>query len=311
MALCQQLGIRSFELNGNELALVTPAVLADAAQVIAEQRASVPERLREAFEREQQHISMDAHRFLRKYNRNVASRIRGYLALGDRCEFAYPWPVVAILGICQVLTGLSKARTYGVLGQLASRISFRAFERFSDATADVLRRTNRGIFGDSAPTVVYALRCAELRADGQRELCDALLSGPLPCIMDEESRALASRLVDALSLADPTERFAALGALTLDHFAREQQIFSYHLGPARPAPRRSGLLSRLGAITSVPAPVVASGRVEFRPYPLPDGFDMRDHDARVREFGRAFVQPVVSTQSDYAAATAYVRERFQ
>ena len=311
MALSEQLCVHSFELSGDELALVTPAVIERAALALSEKLETVPAALRARFEHEQQNISMDAHRFLKKHNRSVGGRIRGYLALGNRCEFEYPWPVVAILGICQVLTGLSKARTYGLLGQVASRFRFRAFERFSDTMADVLRRTNRGIFSDSVPTVLYALRCAELGRTGDTELSAALLRGPLPCIMDEESRSIAVRLVDCLATSDPGERFDRLAALTLEHFGREQRIFSYHLGPSRPRRRAGGPLSRLGAVTEVPAPVVTAGRVEFRPYCLPPGFDMRDHDARVREFGAAFVSSVVRDVDCYRAATEYVKARFQ
>ena len=39
----------------------------------------------------------EAHRWLRRHNGNVHSRIAGYLALGRKLDFVYPWPVVAVL----------------------------------------------------------------------------------------------------------------------------------------------------------------------------------------------------------------------
>jgi hypothetical protein len=68
-------------------------------------------------------------------------------------------------------------------------------------------------------------------------------------------------------------------------------------------------------LREVPAPAVVRDRrggpqVVFRPHALPAGFDMRDHDARVRELGRAFVEPVTGTVADYRAAVEYVVRRF-
>jgi hypothetical protein len=139
-----------------------------------------------------------------------------------------------------------------------------------------------------------------------------LLSGPLPITFDEESRALAGALCDGLGLPEPA-RFHMLSALTLRHFSREQAIFSYHLG-ARGGGKRSRLVDRLTRLRSVPAPVIVRrgrGRtVEFRPFALPAGFDMRDHDARVEAFGRAFVTSVTLEPEDYRAAVELVEQRF-
>ncbi|HUS66840.1 MAG TPA: hypothetical protein VMZ28_20020 [Kofleriaceae bacterium] len=302
----------SFQLMGEELALLTGRDLCDAAARY--ERAldtTVPAALRERYEAEQRAFAGEAHDWLRRYNRSVHTRVGGYLALGFRMRFAYPWPVVAILGICQVLEGLARSHLYGLLGAAAGRLRYRTLESLAEAADDVLRRTNRGIFADSVPTVLYALRAEELVRRGD-PLGRALLDGPLPLIFDEESRAIARLLVAGLSEPEPSRRFAALSELTLRHFGREQAIFSHHIGAPRegaPAPV-TGWAQRMTALREVPAPVVSRGKIAFRPYRLPDDFDMRDHAARVRELGRAFVAPVVRNLADYRASVTYVVDRF-
>jgi hypothetical protein len=243
----------------------------------------------------------------------VHTRISGYLELGRRCDFRYPWPVVAILCICQVLTGISRNRLYGLVGRAAGRAGFHLLEEMVEGTEDVLRRTNRGIFADSVPTVLWALRAHRLAEAGRGELAEALLDGPLPPLMDAESRALAGALARGLTEPDAAARFAGLSKLTLRHFAREQAIFSYHMG--RKSPREAALVTRLSSVKEVPAPVIARGllgarRVAFRAYAMPPGFDMRDHDARVREFGRAFVTSITQDPDDYRTAAEWVIARF-
>jgi hypothetical protein len=313
-------GAGSFRLAGEDLALLPAARLVGAAAAYqAELRASVPAALQARFEDEQQRLLRTAHGWLRRYNRSLHGRVAGYLALGRLCRFEYPWPVVAVLGICQVLSGLSRNRLYGLLGPVAERVGVKDLWRAVEATEDILRRTNRGIFADSTPTVLLALRCHDLRTAGEREVAEALLAGPLPPIMDGECRTLARGLFEALALPDGRARFIALAALTLRHFDREQAIFTYQLGPApRPPPRPSptaALLRRLFALRSVPAPVVertllGGRRVVFRPFALPRGFDIYDHAARVEAFGRAFVGSVTADLEDYRAAVRYVVERF-
>lgn len=302
----------SFQLMGEELALLTGRDLCDAAERYArELEVAVPPALRERYETEQRAFAGEAHTWLRKYNRSVHTRVAGYLALGFRARFAYPWPVVAIVGICQVLEGLARSHLYGLLGAAAGRLRYRTLESLAEAADDVLRRTNRGIFADSVPTVLYALRAEELIRRGD-PLGRALLDGPLPLIFDEESRAIARALVAGLGETDGGRRFAALSELTLRHFGREQAIFSHHMGAARdqaPAPV-SGWAQRMTGLREVPAPVVIRGRLEFRRFRLPDDFDMRDHAARVRELSRAFVAPVVRNVADYRASVAYVVDRF-
>lgn len=307
---------QSFELMGEGLALLRGAHLRRAADAYAADMERVPERLRPAFEREQERVLSEAHHWLRRYNRSVHTRLRGYLELGRRCGFAYPWPVVAMLGICQVQSGLARSHAYALLGIAARRLRYRLLEELAEGIGDVLRRTNRGIFADSVPTVLYALHCTALRRQGDGELADALLTGPLPPVMDEECRALARELDRLLGGVNGPPRFQALAELTRRHFSREQEIFSHHIGvrPDRsPRPVR-GLVRRLTGLTEVPAPEVvrsAGGRrLVFRPYRLPPGFDIRDHAARVTEFRRAFVESVTGSEEDYQAAVDYVERRF-
>lgn len=306
----------SFQLMGEELTLVTGRELALAGERYASELAALPATLRARFEDEQRSLADEAHSWLRKYNRSVHTRLAGYLAIGFRMRFAYPWPVVAALGICQVMEGMARSRFYGLIGAVAGRLRYGALEAAAEAADDVLRRTNRGIFADSVPTVLYALRAAELDRSGD-PLGRALLDGPLPPLMDEESREVARGIASGLAEPDPARRFAALGALTARHFDREQAVFTHHLGEARAGcarPRPTGLALRMTALRAVPAPAVVAtwrGRsVRFRPYALPANFDLRDHAMRVREFGRAFVTPVTRDLADYRAAVAYVVAHF-
>src|SRR5262249_35946917 len=177
------------ELMGEDLAVIGGADLAAAGAEYEREIARLPPALRPRFVEEQQKLAHEAHAFLRKYNRSVMTRLDGYLAIGRRCDFEYPWPVVAMLGICQVLTGLVRNRVYGLLGRTVGQLGFRVLEQLAEGTEDVLRRTNRGIFADSTPTVLLGMSAHALRTRGERELADALLSGPLPPLMDDESRA--------------------------------------------------------------------------------------------------------------------------
>src|SRR4051794_10478568 len=96
----------SFQLMGEDLAILPGARLRAAADAYEAGLQRLPAALRAPFERAQQDWLGEAHGFLRRYNRSLDTRLRGYLALGRRLGFAYPWPVVAMLGICQVMTGL-------------------------------------------------------------------------------------------------------------------------------------------------------------------------------------------------------------
>lgn len=309
---------QSFQLLGEDLVALSGAELAAAAAAYSTELARVPAALRARFETEQRHLQREAHAWLRLHNRSLHGRIAGYVALGRRCGWAYPWPVVAILGICQVIGGLGRNRLLGLVGETASRLGLRRLEAIIDGSDDVLRRTNRGIFADSVPTVLYGLRVHELRRTGDAALGDALLSGPAPPLMDDESRAIAAALADGLAIADPAARFRVLADLTLVHFAREQRIFTYHLLGGRrrpPTPPRSPLARRLVSPRAVFAPRVTrsvwGARLTFARFPLPHGFDLRDHDARVQAFGRAFVRSVTGSPEDYEVARAYVERRFR
>jgi hypothetical protein len=303
---------RSFQLLGEDLALVDGALLREASARYESELATVPAPLREARERELSEAMREAHGWLRRYNRALPARIQGYLALGDRVGFEYPWPVVAVIGLCAVIDGRSRWRAFGLIGDALARIGSLALSDFANALDDVLLRTNRGIFADSVPTVLLSLRAHDLRRRGDVDLASALLSGPLPPIMDDESRAICRALYDALGVDDGPTRFARLAAVTAQHFAREQAIFTYQMGPRRKA--RGGFLAAAARVRSVQAPRVVAGRrgleVTFLPYVLPPGFEMEDHDARIEHFGRAFVHSITSSIPEYLAAVRYVTKRF-
>ena len=299
----------SFQLAGEDLLAVTGPELARAAGAWEQGLARVPADVRPRFVAAHERFHDEAHAFVRKYNRSVHTRVAGYVELARGVDFAYPWPVVAILGIEQVRSGIRQNRVYGLVGGALERV-WRPLAQMTELTEDVLRRTNRGIFADSAPTVLLALAAHRARAAGDPALADALLAGPLPAFMDEECGELARALAAGLAIADAGVRFATLAARTLRHFEREQAIFTYHMGGARRGARRGGVIGRLTAVRDVPAPAIEHGRLVHRGYTLPPDFDMRDHDARVREFSRAFVTSVTGSRADYEIAADYVRRRY-
>lgn len=308
----------SFQLMGEDLGRLTGPDLAEAGEAYRAALAErVPAELRDAFEVEQADLARLAHRWLRRYNRNLFGRVAGYLALARLVRLEYPWPIVAILGIGQVQQGLFRMRAYGLAGRAAARFGLAFLEKATDGIDDVLRRTNRGIFADSVPTVLYALRCHDLRRSGRDALASALLDGPLLPAMDDESRALARALVEAFALADPAARFRRLADLTLRHFGREQAIFTHHMGGNRRAPGRPDrrrLTRWLTEPRRLPAPAIvgrgARRHLAYRPFALPRDFDMRDHETRVAVFGEAFVTSVMSELDDYGLAAAYAFEHF-
>jgi hypothetical protein len=309
-------GAASFQLMGEDMVLVTGARLRAAAERYEAELASVPKELREGFEAEQAAFAREAHDWLKRYNRSLHGRVHGYVELGRRLDFEYPWPVVALLGLTRVIGGLQRNHVYGVLGETVARVplpGLDALARGIDRVDDLLRRTNRGIFADSVPTVLFALRAHALRRAGDEALARALLDGPLPLLFDEENRRLARALYEGLAIPDAALRFAHLSALTIEHFGREQAIFSHHMGAAKNG-GGSKLMARLSRMRSVPAPVIERGRggarVVFRDFALPEGFDLRDHQARVEAFGRAFVLSVTGSREDYETATQYVERRF-
>lgn len=312
-------GACSFQLMGDDLALLTgPDLRAAGAAYDDHLERAVPSSLRPAFEAEQRALVREAHALLRRHNHCLHARIAGYVELGRRCSFEYPWPAVAVLGICTVLDGMARTRVYGLLGRVAARLGVPHVERASERIDDALRRTNRGIFADSVPLTLMALRCHTLRREGRGELAQALLEGPLPPLMDEECRALSRRLADALGVDDGARRFEVLAGLTLEHFRREQAVFTHHLGAPRsgvPRPYATWLDAAVGNPRAVRAPRVERGllggrRIAFRNHPLPRGFDVRAHASRVAEFGRAFVRSVTGSRDDYQAAVDHVLARF-
>lgn len=293
----------SFQLMGEDLQALTVEDLRAAAEA---QEAAIPEDLRADLMAEEAKLAAEAHRWLTKYNRSLYGRIAGYVALGKRAEHRYPWPVVAVLGIVQVIGGMDRARVYGLAGRVASRFGFGQLERLGDGSEDVLRRTNRGIFADSVPTVLRALRAKTLRDEGRDDIAEALIEGSGAVLWDAESRVLCRAIADGLGISDEQKRFRALADTTLRHFAREQAIFTHHIA-ARSKHRK------LPQTKSIPAPVIEHGKrakLVYKPFALPTGFDMRDHATRVDAFGRAFVSSVTQTLADYRVALAWVEREF-
>lgn len=310
-ALRGRLGPRagSFRLMGEDLALVGVAELRAALAASDAALARLAPAARDELLTEEHALAAEAHEWLTRHSRSVNARVIGYLELGKRCDFAYPWPVVAILGIQQVITAMHQNRIYGLAGRAAARLGWGKYERLADRSEDVLRRTNRGIFADSVPTVLRVLRADALRRAGKVAVADALVDGIAAPLWDDELRALARTIADGLAIADAGARFTALAAATLQHFGREQAIFTHHMGVLRDPPPGE----KRPAMREVLAPAIERGRggkrLVFRPYRLPPGFDMRDHDARVRELGQAFVASVTRDPDDYRVATAWVVDR--
>lgn len=308
----------SFQLMGEDLSLVSGRALLEAAAAYQRGLDELPAALRERFVCEQESLYGEVHAFLRTHNRSIHTRLRGYLTLGRRLGFEYPWPVVAMLGICQVLEGITLNRRFAFLAPALRRLGSRTLDELVENTEDVLRRTNRGIFADSVPTVLTAVRVRELRMRGEHDVADALLDGPLPPLMDEENRVIARLLARGLEIPTARERFDVLSALTLRHFDREQAIFTHHMNARRDQPPRRngrGLLRSALSLRAVMAPTIErhgpdDRRVVFARYELPRDFDMRDHATRVEVFADAFVKSVTADPEDYRAAVRYVEKRF-
>lgn len=300
----------SFQLVGEDLhALTVDDLLAAATRLDAQ----IPDDLRADLLVEETSLARECHGWLTRYNRSLYGRIAGYVELGKRVDHQYPWPVIAVLGIVQVLGGMDRARLYGLAGRLATRLGYDRVEKLGDGSEDVLRRTNRAIFADSVPMMLRALRAMQLYRDDRADLADAIVDGVAAVVWDAESSRLCRALVDGLRIPEPEARFRALAGVTARQFAREQAIFTHHLAgrSRRPGTSSTGsLASRLLGAKSVPAPVIEKGKLVFRPYALPPGFDFRDHATRVAVLERAFVRSVTGSLVDYQVATAWVTARF-
>jgi hypothetical protein len=316
--LLEQDDLPGYRLQGEDLVVLGPERLRRAADHYdAELEKFVPPSLREKVTAERVALLSEAHAFVTRYNDAIFNRIAGYLELGRRIEFEYPWPVVAILGICQVLGTVRRVHALGLVGAGLERLGYSRLAMAAEKSDDVLRRTNRGIFADSVPTVLYALRCRELALGDRGDLSRPLLDGPCPVWMDAESQKLARALVEGLAIHDADQRFQALSALTLRHFAREQAIFSFHMGLSRarrPVTRPPSGIARLFEARSLSAPKIVDTRhgrkLVFARFPLPEGFTISDHEARVRVLGDAFVRSVTRSRADYRLAVEYVQGRF-
>jgi hypothetical protein len=304
----------SFRLSGEELWLVTGADLKRAAEEWSSGLERVPQSLRSALEAEHAELARVAHHWLTTFNGSLEARLRGYAAVGRAYAWEFPWPSVAILGVLQVRGGMRQTEALRLFGLAASGLL-----EVGDWMQDVLRRTNRGIFCDSVPCALWALRCAVLRREGKVELASALLDGPLPPAMDEESRALARGVDKAMQLRDGAERFGALAAMTVRQFDREQAVFTAQMGSLRGGgagvrprglPAWSALQLRLTQLKKVDAPKVERGRYRTRPYVFPPGFDVRDHRQRSEQFRKAFVDAITGSLDDYRVAVSEVLKRW-
>lgn len=298
----------SFRLGGDGLWLLTGKDLREAAREYDAALALLAPSLRTRVEEEQAAFALVAHHWLARYNHSLEDRLRGYVAMGRALGFEYPWPVVAVLGVLQVKGGVRRSEAIRLAGAAVP-----ALADIGDWMQDVFRRTNRAIFADSIPTALLALRCCGLRADGDSALADALLEGPFLPAMDVESRALARGLYDALGIARGEQRFRALAELTVRHFDREQAVFTAGMGAVRSgaAPAWPPLRERFTKLASVDAPTTRGGKFRFERFPLPAGFDVRDHRSRAEQFGQAFVGAITTSVDVYAIAVGEVKRRFK
>ena len=296
-----------FQLAGEGLWLLTGADLRRAAREYDERLATIPLELRARVESEHQAFGVTAWRWLERYNKSLEDRLKGYLAIGRALSFEYPWPVIAVLGVLTVRGGVRQSEGMRLLGA-----AIPGMLEVGDWMQDVLRRTNRGIFADSVPTTLLAVRCHALRESGEAPLAEALLSGPHLPAMDDESQSLARALYQSLAVPNGAARFRALVELTLKQFDREQAIFTAQIGARRGGaipvwPERFARVTRL---KSVDAPRIEAQALKFRSYPLPAGFDIRNHRARTERFGHAFVTAVTGTIGDYKVAVEEVMKRY-
>src|SRR5690606_10538178 len=88
----------------------------------------------------------------------------------ERRAHQYPWPIVAILGLMEVRGSLTRFGALTAGSPLLARLGGQRWTRMADRTLDALRRTNRGIFADSVPLILYALHVRALDRDGRSQL---------------------------------------------------------------------------------------------------------------------------------------------
>ena len=160
-------GAQSFQLFGEELLALSGADLAEAAAAWQAALARVRAAQRARVEAELTSLQREALAFVRKYNRSVHGRLgrlrRDREALPLRLSVAgggHPRHRAGDGGDARrtASTG-SSARRRGAWAGAASA-------ELTDGSEDVLRRTNRGIFADSLPTVL--LGAARRRAAPRR-----------------------------------------------------------------------------------------------------------------------------------------------
>lgn len=303
---------RSFSLLGNGVVLFSGAMLAPAREAFdAALDARVPPALRDAFLDQQRAFVEEAHDWLRAHNWSVDARMRGYAELTRALEGAYAWPVAAALALVHLRRSIAMIAVVGAAGRLAPIGAAGDVQQLLAATFDVLLRTNRMVCVDAALLMLLAKRCDALRREGRAELALALLEGPAPIVMDDESVALARGVYELLATRDERARFAASASLTRAHFLREQAIVSRELEDNRafwtalPAAVRAVISPRWLKAPSIVAGARRERRLEWQWVAL-SGADFMDHPARIREFGGAFVESLLGSPEDLAAAARWV-----
>jgi hypothetical protein len=306
---------RSFRVVGDDFYGLTFADLREAAAACDEAVRAVPEHSRDAVVRQHEAHAREVHVVLRSAGRDVYCRARGYLAVARRTGSEVIWPTIAALGVSQILDSARTFRAVSLVGEWACALGYDGLSELSAAIDDAVRRANRVIFADSIATSLVALRCVALRRRGLTEVADALLVGPPPPTMDEQSWGTVRALDEAARIDDGAERFRLLRDLAFEEFEREQAALTYHLDGTfelRGAPDWVRKRLRLRSAI-VPAIEGARGRrrLVFTKHPLPEDFDFSDHRARVDGPGRAFFDAATHTEDDFREVVAYVLRRFE
>ncbi|NUO53736.1 MAG: hypothetical protein HOV80_33225 [Polyangiaceae bacterium] len=301
---------RSFRVVGDDFHGLTFADLKAAAAEYDDALRVVPSALRETVKSEHEAHAREVQLTLRASSRDVYQRVRGYLAVAQRTGFELVWPTVAALGISQILAGAGAYRLVSLLGEYANALGYDGVSELSAAIDDMVRRANRSIYADSISTSLFALRCVALRRSGRSALADALLAGPPPLTMDEQSWRIVRSIDLAASIDDGKARFTELARIAFDEFEREQAALTYHLDGRLELRGAPDWIQKRLRIQSVTLPVIEGGRLSFRKELLPDGFDLTDHRARVEGPGRAFFDAVTQSPEAFRATVAYVVRRF-
>jgi hypothetical protein len=297
----------SFRLSSDELWLVTGADLKKAADEYDQAMSKVKPDLRKRLVDEHVELATATWKWLRKFNVSMEERMAGYSALGRAFAWEYPWPAVAVFGTLAMRTGLRQSEALRLAGS-----AVRPVLEVGDWMQDVLRRTTRGVFADSIPAALWALRCHCLRQAGESMVADALLDGPLPPAMDDENLSVMRNLDATLKLENAEQRFSALTDMSMKQFDRDQAVFTGALGSMRNGrlPSWEPWRVRFTRMKKVEAPVIRGEKLVLEPFALPRDFEVRNHGQRTELFGQAFVSSITGSIKDFKVAVADVSKRF-